>query len=870
MIAPSYRLGPYEIISRIGAGGMGEVWRARDTRIGRDVAIKFLPPELTANAERLRRFEQEARSAGTLNHQNLITIHELGSDGGAPYIVMELLEGETLRERMGDDSSSASGPRMPIRKAIDLSVQIANGLAAAHDKGIVHRDLKPENIMVTPDGHVKILDFGLAKLTVADSDDSRTQQRETSPGTVVGTPGYMSPEQVRGQDVDHRTDVFAFGAILYEMLTGRRAFRRSSSVETMNAILHDDPPDASSSAQHISPAVDRIVRRCLEKSRGERFQSARDLGFALDALGASSGSNSHSAVSAAPKVGNKAARLAIPAFVAALLLVALGAAYSLGRRTAVSAPAPRFTQLTFASGSEKSPAIAPNGETFVFVRDGDIYLKRVDGRNAINLTKSPDTEEAAPAFSPDGRQIAFHTARGIFVMGATGESVRRITSVGFDPAWSPDGTKITFTRDEPTVDPRSRNTSDNPLMIVPAAGGAPKILLAADAMQARWSPDGRRIAYWGADNAGRRDIYTVAADGAKESIVAVTNDTALDWSPAWSPDGKWLYFASDRNGTMSIWRVAIDSTSGRSRGEPQMVSAPAASVGWLSMASDGRSLCFETTAKTNSLVTARVDAMTEAVTLSDKPVLDGSLQIRLASISPDASTIAFTTDGQEDLFVMRSDGSELRQLTNDIDRDRGPSWSSNGEQIVFYSSRSGNYQIWAIRPDGSELRQLSNVVAAHLPFFPLLSPGGKQLAATTSTGAWIADLTKLPITKVDTLPLLKEPRNVIFHPQGWSPDGTRLAGPSWNEPDGIYIYNVAGRSYTKVAPGFESAIWLDDQRLIVGMPGKLALLDVRSMKLRQLWSGDLELAGRAFTGGNLVMASRRVERDVWLASLPEE
>jgi len=868
MVAPSSRLGPYEIISRIGAGGMGEVWRARDTRIGRDVAIKFLPPEFAASAERLRRFEQEARSAGSLNHPNLITIHELGANDGAPYIVMELLEGETLRERMGDDSSSTSAPRMPMRKAIDFSVQIANGLAAAHDKGIVHRDLKPENIMVSPDGQVKILDFGLAKLAVADSDDSRTQQRDTSPGTVVGTPGYMSPEQVRGKDVDYRTDFFAFGAILYEMLTGLRAFRRDSSVETMNAILHEDPPEASSSAHHISPAVDRIIRRCLEKSRGERFQSARDLAFALEAVGASSVGNTHSGVSSAPAVNNKVVRLALPALVAAILIAAGG--YIFGRRAAVAPPVPRFTQLTFASGSEKTPAIAPNGETFVFVRDDDIYLQRVDGRNAINLTKSPETAEAAPAFSPDGRQIAFHTARGIFVMGATGESVRRITAFGFDPAWSPDGKKIIFTRDEAAIDPRNRKASEATLMIVDAGGGAPKILLAADAMQARWSPDGRRIAYWGADDAGQRDIYTVAADGSKESIVTVTNDTALDWSPAWSPDGKWLYFASDRNGTMSIWRVAIDSTSGRRRGEPQMVSAPAASVGWLSVASDGRSLCFETTATTNSLVMARVDPATETVTIAGKPVFDGSLQFRLASISPDASMVAFTTDGQEDLFVMRSDGSDLRQLTNDIDRDRGASWSPNGEQIVFYSSRSGRYQIWAIRPDGSELTQLSNLPAGNLPTFPVLSPDGRQLAATATNGSWIADLTKIPITKVDTLPRLKEQRDHAFHPQGWSPDGTRLAGPSWTEPDGIFIYSIAGRSYTKVAPGFENAIWLDDQRLIVGMPGKLALLDLRTMKLRQLWAGDMELAGRAYAGGNLVMASRRVERDVWLASLPVE
>jgi serine/threonine protein kinase len=303
VIAPSTRLGPYEIVARIGAGGMGEVWRARDTRIGRDVAIKILPPEFTSSADRLHRFEQEARAAGGLNHPNLVTIHDLGTDSGVPYIVMELLEGETLRERIGTDGT----PGIPVRKAMDMAVQIANGLAAAHERGIVHRDLKPENIFITPDGGVKILDFSLAKLTAVEdpSDDSRTRERETSPGTVLGTVGYMSPEQVRGQDVDHRTDVFAFGAILYEMLSGRRAFRRDSSVETMNAILNEDPPELSPSASHSAPAVCRIVLRCLEKSRGERFQSARDLAFALDAV---SGGTSQSAVTTAPAAAQPASR----------------------------------------------------------------------------------------------------------------------------------------------------------------------------------------------------------------------------------------------------------------------------------------------------------------------------------------------------------------------------------------------------------------------------------------------------------------------------------------------------------------------------------------------------------------------------------
>src|SRR5712691_324373 len=249
------RLGPYEIVAPIGAGGMGEVWRARDTRIGREVAIKILPPAFVLDRDRLRRFEQEARAAGTLNHPNLVTIYDFGAEASTPYVAMELLEGETLREKM---QLNGDAVRLPMRKAIDYSVQIANGLAAAHDKGIVHRDLKPENIFITKDGRAKILDFGLAKLTPGRDNgntNARTQQRDTSPGTVVGTAGYMSPEQVRGQPVDHRSDIFSFGAILYEMLSGRRAFRGDSSVETMNAILKEDPPELSVSEVNIPPII---------------------------------------------------------------------------------------------------------------------------------------------------------------------------------------------------------------------------------------------------------------------------------------------------------------------------------------------------------------------------------------------------------------------------------------------------------------------------------------------------------------------------------------------------------------------------------------------------------------------------------------
>src|SRR5512136_2295410 len=282
-LSPGFRLGPYEIGALIGAGGMGEVYRARDTRLERDVAIKVLPAEFAADPDRLRRFEHEARAVAALDHPNILAVHDVGDHEGAPYLVAELLEGETLRERL-------QAGVLPVRKAVDYALQMARGLAAAHDKGIIHRDLKPENLFVTKDGIVKILDFGLARQAlVAPGEDthSPTLQRETGPGVVLGTVAYMSPEQARGETVDHRSDLFSLGSVLYEMLSGRRAFHGDSSVETLNAILKEEPPELPADRQ-IPPLLDRLVRHCLEKKPEDRFQSARDLVYELEGVTGSS------------------------------------------------------------------------------------------------------------------------------------------------------------------------------------------------------------------------------------------------------------------------------------------------------------------------------------------------------------------------------------------------------------------------------------------------------------------------------------------------------------------------------------------------------------------------------------------------------
>src|SRR5438094_1085520 len=326
-LSPDTKLGPYEIIAPLGAGGMGEVYRARDTKLGRDVAIKLLPASFSGDSDRLHRFEQEACAAGALNHPNILVIHHIDTHKGAPYIVSELLEGETLRQRM-------SGAALAQRRVTDYAGQIAHGLAAAHEKGIVHRDLKPDNLFITKDGRVKILDFGIAKLTRSDSSQSQTdiptRRVDTDPGVVMGTVGYMSPEQVKGRPVDHRSDIFSFGAILYEMLSGRRAFHGESAADTMSAILKEDPPDLSDTNQNVSPPLGRLVNHCLEKNPESRFHSASDLAFALEALSGSAPVSSQTMTAMTALPARARIRKQLPWIVAALLALSLIAAMHFG------------------------------------------------------------------------------------------------------------------------------------------------------------------------------------------------------------------------------------------------------------------------------------------------------------------------------------------------------------------------------------------------------------------------------------------------------------------------------------------------------------------------------------------------------------
>ncbi len=381
------KLGPYEIQSLLGAGGMGEVYRARDARLARIVAIKVLPTSFSADQDRMQRFAQEARAAAALNHPNILSIFDIGDEHGSPYVVSELLEGETLRDRLRSGALSS-------RKAIDYGVQVARGLAAAHEKGIVHRDLKPENLFITSDGRVKILDFGLAKLTLPETSsagaDAPTLHAATEPGLIMGTAGYMSPEQVRGQAADPRSDIFAFGAILYEMISGKRAFHGETTADTMSAILKEETPELSETARNVPAGLERIVRHCLEKSSSQRFHSAGDLAFDLEALTEISATSSKSGAQAAmaQAKGTESRRKVAWGVAAVALAAAMIGLGWFGRGNGAVPPA-EYQQITFRTGSIGDARFTPDG-SIVYSASWEggqpqIYLARTDDNGSREL-----------------------------------------------------------------------------------------------------------------------------------------------------------------------------------------------------------------------------------------------------------------------------------------------------------------------------------------------------------------------------------------------------------------------------------------------------------------------------------------------------
>jgi Tol biopolymer transport system component/serine/threonine protein kinase len=815
---------------------MGEIYRARDPRLDREVAIKVIAPALAGDASVLARFEREAMSVARLSHANILAIYEFGREAGTAFVVTELIDGETLRARLETGA-------LPARRAVAYALQLARGLAAAHARGVAHRDLKPENVMITREDQVKILDFGLAKpLEAGGGDMTRGGGLTTHAGFVLGTFGYMAPEQVRGLSVDHRADIFAIGAVLYEMLTGQRAFQGATAADTMSAILTGDPPEVDTARVAISPGLDRIVRRCLEKPPDLRFQSATDLAFAIETLSAISTAHPGATQVPEPSVAAPRDRLRVwvPWVVAAVAALVAAAAW-IWRPAAPSAEIrwSAFTRVTESAAEETSPSLSPDGNTVVYAMTGrgnwGIYSQRVGGRNPTPIVDDPQRNERGPAYSPDGSLIAFHESGatgGIFVAGATGESVRRLTDFGFDPAWSPDGKQIAFATEE-VGDPSSR-LGESTLYVVSSGGGPPRKVIDGDAIQPAWSPSGDRIAYW-SNVGGQRDINIVAAAGGQS--VAVTRDPAIDWCPVWSPDGRFIYFGSDRGTAMNLWRIAVDPVSGRASGTPEPVTAGVqAAAGLPRFSRDGARLAFRSrVASINPVVIPLNAATLQAGTPS---LLDASSNVRIPSdASPDGSLITYYNIGehQEDLFVGPARGGPIRRVLDDPARDRGPVFMPDGRSLAFYSNRSGKWEIWTIDIDGGGLRKLTDSPEGGV--YPHVSPKGDSVVYAGDSGwrTFLAPIKPTPAVPSE-LPGAAA-GGEVFTVTDWSPDGARLAGAfvsSSGRPAGVGIYDLSTHALTDLSADQTYAVkWFSDSRRIAYFTDKgwqLVVLDTASRR----------------------------------------
>ncbi len=731
-IASGTHLGPYEIVAAIGAGGMGEVYRARDPRLNREVAIKILPPSFAADVDRLQRFQQEARAAAALNHPNILAIYDIGTSEGAPYVVSELLRGETLRERVRHGA-------LPQRRAVEHALQITRGLAAAHEKGIVHRDLKPENLFITEEGQVKILDFGLAKLTrpeiaaAAAAADMPTVQVQTDVGQVMGTVGYMSPEQVRGQSADQRSDIFSFGAILFEMLSGQRAFKGSTPADTASAILREDPPEVASTNHNVSPALERILRHCLEKNPAERFQSTRDIAFDLESLSAVSGST---ALAARP-VARSRRRWALAVIAAlAVLVIYFGGVFT-ARRLFKTQP-PGFHRLTFRRGSIRAARFAPDGQTIV-------YGAAWEGKPVELFTTRYD--------STDSRSLSLESAQ-VLGISSTGEMAIMVQPQALGGGFQQQGN----------------------LGRVPLAGGAPREVL--DHVQwADWTPDGSGLAVV-------RGI--IGSDNVLESPPGKIIYRPRAWISHLraSPDGKWLAFAEHVPGGDDGQAIIIDR-----EGKVKTKSSWYTTIQGLAWSADGREIWF-------TAAPAGAARALYAMNLAgnERLVLHVPSMLTLHDIARNGRVLLSKDDAQFGVMALPP-GEKTERNLSWFDWTLLSDLSPDGKMMLFSESGEAvgsNYGLYLRRTDGSPAIRLGDAGRGSL------SGDGRWVIADTNQST--PQLQLLPTGIGETRVLTND--NISHDAMAWFPDGKHIlfAGADPSHSRRLYVYDLAAGTTRPIGP----------------------------------------------------------------------
>ncbi len=752
-LASGTRLGPYEIVAPLGAGGMGEVYRAKDPRLGREVAIKVLPASFSADADRLRRFEQEARAAGILNHPNITAVYDIGTHEGAPYVVQELLEGETLR-------SALAGGKLTPRKAIDFSLQIAHGLAAAHDKGIVHRDLKPENLFATRDGRLKILDFGLAKLTHQEEGGQATNlptaSAGTEPGVVMGTLGYMSPEQVKGKSPDARSDIFSFGAILYEMLSGQRAFHGDSAAETISAILREEPPDLSVTNQSVSPGLERIVRHCIEKNPEQRFHSAHDLAFDLEALSGTSGTSSSAVALAMGKPAPRIGRLRIAGLVAAALAAGLFAGRAIWKGSPASPPS--FKRLTYGRGPVWSARFAPDGQMIV-------YAASWDGAQKPQLY-------SVRAESPESLQLALPSGQ-VAAVSSKGEMLI-LNLLQFSTGYARIGT----------------------LSQTPLSGSAPRDLL-EDVGHADWSPDGNAIAVVRAPQWRYRLEFPAGK--------VLYETTGWISHPRISPKGDAVAFLDHPLFGDDRGNVAIVDRSGKKT----TLSTGWESVQGVSWSPSGEEIWFTATPAGNSRALYAVTRSGQLRGVANTP--SGML---LQDISRDGRVLFVESNARLGFLGLLPGETKERDLSG-LEWSYGPIVSADGKTAVFTEqgqAGGAGYSVYLRRLDGSAPVRLGEGAAL------AVSPDGKWVL-TVLIRSTPTQLVLLPTGAGEPKTFPKDEIEHVNGPFGaFHPDGKRIVfvGHEPGRPPRTFVQDLAGGAAKPVTPeGVVAALLSADGKSLV-------------------------------------------------------
>ncbi|HEU5248801.1 MAG TPA: protein kinase [Thermoanaerobaculia bacterium] len=760
-LSPGTRLGPYEIVTPIGAGGMGEVYRARDPRLGRDVAVKVLPASFSSDPDRLRRFEQEARAAGLLNHPNVTAVYDIGMLDGSPYVVSELLEGETLRGRL-------AGGALAPRRALEYAIQIANGLSAAHEKGIVHRDLKPENLFVTKDGRVKILDFGLAKLTQPDGSGPQTNfptaaaSEETEPGVVLGTLGYMSPEQVRGRPADARSDIFSFGAILYEMLSGKRAFHRDTAADTMSAILREDPPDLSSTNRPVSPALDRIIHHCLEKDPEARFHSAHDLAFQLQfpATGETSG------IAAAPSPERRIPRALLAISAIALLLA--GALMWLLIRRPAAAPAARPVRFSvpippgtiYAPGEvSRGVSVSPDGTRLVVeaISNGRrrLFLRALDSEKFTELEGTLGA--GAHFWSPDSRFIAFFADGKVKKVPAAGGPAEELCPASIDwvGTWGRDGTILLS--QIPPGEPGIFRVSDR--------GGEPVRVLGVDPsdpvalLWPEFLPDGRHFLFQAlAPNGKSRELRVGSLDSREVRAI-----TQLASRFEYAEPGYLIYVRAN-----ALFAQPFDAQKAVLSGEPTLLAENVHHFfgpGHAAFSVSQAVIAYQAAETPVRLVW--LDRRGKELSVLGQPAV-----VDFVRISPSGNRIAVDVEdsryGTSDLWVFEAASGASTRLTSGQIDESAPVWTPDGGRLVFRVDDKGPPDIAQIVV-GSPGSERSFLILPGVQQSEDISSDGRRLIflqdAAFTGDIWLASLEGDHQPK----PWLRSPfneRNPRFSPDG--------------------------------------------------------------------------------------------------------